>query len=176
MPQDGFYLQPNNRSFSKRNNNSFSKDVYQNAEKYGRFVADVGVITGIVFTLICVVVAIILFVIGNFYTGTAMATITETDCDGDGCLLTIEYRVKSVTYTRYVWSFGWYSSNVGDEFKIRYNIENPSQFSMYWSRNIVAWMILILGVLIASSTVYTWWSVRHYRFAAVLSGASALYR
>lgn len=159
-------------------------DLYDGAATFGRFMATISLVIGVLTGLILIGISIYLLVTPARYTELTTAKVNEAKCDrvptGDSrgfmndCIMKIEYTVDGKQIVKDHNSKGKYYS-VGDTIKIRYDPSNPEDFSTSMSRKTVGWILLAIGIPVIFLSWLSWWIATTFKFAAAATGVGTAY-
>jgi hypothetical protein len=168
-----------------RKGGGIGDDLYDGAATFGRFMATVWLVIGTIIGLVLLGISLYLLLTPPKYSEHTTAKVIEAKCDrvptGDSrgmvndCLLKIEYTVddKHIVKDYNSKSSTYYS--VGSELKIRYNPDNPEDFTTAISRKVVGWILLAIGLVIMVISWVSWWIVTSFKFAAAATGVGSAY-
>lgn len=156
--------------------------IYDGAAEYGRFMAWVGLIIGMFISAALAVIGLWLLLSKEKYSQITTATVKEAECKTvisdksmiTNCLLKITYTVDSKLYEK---TYGAQGRNyfVGETFTIRYNPENPDDYSTNIGRRWIGWILIGVGLVVAGLSLFSWWIAMKFQFAAAATGVGSAY-
>jgi hypothetical protein len=169
-----------------RKGGGIGDDLYDGAATFGRFMATVWLVIGTIIGLVLLGISLYLLLTPPKYSEHTTAKVIEAKCDrvstGDSrgsannCNMKIEYTVddKKIVQDHSVFQSSTYYS-VGSELKIRYNPDNPEDFTTAVSRKTVGWILLAIGLVVMVISWVSWWIVTSFKFASASMGAATAY-
>ena len=168
-----------------RKGGGIGDDLYDGAASFGRFMATVWLVIGTLIGLVLLGISLYLLLTPPKYSEEATAKVKEVKCDrvpsGDSrgmlndCIMKIEYTVDDKPIVKDYNSKGSKYYTTGDNIKIRYNPDNPEDFTTAISRKTVGWILLGIGAFIMILSWVSWWIVNQFKFAAAATGVGSAY-
>jgi len=163
-------------------------DMYTDASELGHFRTNIGLVVGIIISIISISIGIYLsFYDKNPHSKEVNAIVSKVlDQDGKcnssydnqniqrvNCSLLIQYEYEGKTYkpeTPLNTTDGFHI--VGGPITVYIDPMNPSDFSTFPLKyeKMIGWGVIIFGVIILLISIFTWWLSQRYKFYAASQG------
>jgi hypothetical protein len=160
-------------------------DLYDDASKFGVFEATIGLIVGIIFSIIMISISIYLLLTPLNYNGNVIGTVKTANCStqtssgkhgtttSQSCNSMVNYLVNNITYSENV-NTGGVQEIINSQIQLVYDEKNPNKVFMktWFTRSRIAYILILLAIVIIIFLSIQYYIVTHYKFAAAATGVS----
>lgn len=165
------------RAVAKKGGADIGNTLYDGAADFGKFMALVSMVIGMIISAILIVIAIYLLLKHDKHSVSVKATVTDAKCTRvtidksvrNDCILTINYTAGESKISKEYNTIGKYYTP-GDTISIRYDPDNPTDFTTWPRSKTIGWIMLVIGIVLAITSWVYWWVVNRFKFAAAASG------
>jgi len=153
-------------------------EIYSGASDVGQIKTSIGLVLGIIFLIICLIVGIyLIFFDKNKHTQNVIATITDLSClnnnNNVNCTLNVSYTFNNKSYNEIITTTGTnYVKN--QSITLYIDPSNPSDISekSLATDKTTGGIFIFVGIFIFFATLLSWWLSRKYKFFAAAEGVS----
>ena len=141
--------------------------LYSDVSSIGVKISWIVLIAGCIIGLGLVAVSIFLFFRKGKFSERTTAEVLHADCNKNNkeyaCALDLQYKAKQEQYNSKINVEGSQLYVSGTDKNIFYNPDNPKDITLTEKSNLLAWILLFVGIIISVLSILHWFFVRRNR-------------